>query len=654
MVEAYRCRSHRDNCTNEHYQGKHLMGRVQAALRCRCWAVLCLALWAICGAVWAVPKGLDVSDLKERALVTSHAEILEDSRHGFSLDQVQHATTWRTAPGQALNFGITDSVWWMRLRMNNTGHEPQALVFDLGATQQDILDWYVMASNEKVPETLGRIGDFQDFRQRPIQTRTLAVPLLIQAGQTRDLYIRFQALGTAYPIMPLALAKQDAFMRYVAQEDLVLSIFHGMLLSLIVFSVLLYAGYRHTAVGLYALYLVLFLVYSLAYRGFDLQYLWPNNPLWHHRVMVGAAMLCFVAGNGFAVAFVRLHTLIPRWLLRVVWGGMLLNVSDFVLLAMDRYAWAMAWGSITGVALTTLVWVILGWQALRRVPHALEVFAAFTLMVFTLALYSMQLYGLMPAYWQVLWGIQAATLLGLVVVAFLQARLARREVMQKELEKARQAMVRYVSHDLRAPQSAILALLEEGQGQALTDPLRDGIAQQVDKTLRLTDAFLLLSRAESLAYRFETVFLGDLAHEAIDQVWPLAQRKRIRIERENLDDERAQISADRELLTRALYNVLENAIKYSESDTTIRVGMSIHSSDTTLSIQDEGIGMPQESVALLFGEYQRGRSARDVAGHGLGLALVVAVMRQHRARVTCNSKPGTGTTFALKFRRTPG
>ena len=630
------------------------MGWVQTVLRCRYWPVLCLALWGICDAVWAMPKGLDVSDLKARALVTSHAEILEDTRHGFSLEQVQHATAWRAAPGQALNFGITDSVWWMRLRMNNTGHEPQALVFDLGATQQDILDWYLIVPNETVPETSGRIGDFLDFRQRPIPTRTLAVPVLIPAGQTRDLYIRFQALGTAYPIMPLALTTQVVFMRYVDQEDHVLSIFHGMLLSLIVFSVLLYAGYRRTDVGLYALYLVLFLVYSLAYRGFDLQYLWPNNPLWHHRVLVGAAMLCFVAGNGFAVAFVRLHTLIPRWLLRVVLGGMLLNVSDLLLLAMDRYAWAMAWGSITGVALTTLVWVILGWQALQRVPHALEVFAAFTLMVVTLALYSMQLYGLMPAYWQVLWGIQAATLLGLVVVAFLQARLARREAMQKELEKARQAMVRYVSHDLRAPQSAILAMLDEGQGQAMAATVRDGIAQQVDKTLRLTEAFLLLSRAESLVYRFETVFLGDLAHESIDQVWPLAQRKHIRIERENLEDERAQISADRELLARAVYNVLENAIKYSEPNTTIRVGMSIHGSDITLSIQDEGIGMPQESVALLFGEYRRGKEARNVAGHGLGLALVAAVVRQHQARVTCNSKPGEGTTFAFKFRRARG
>ena len=630
------------------------MGWAQAVLRYRCWAVLFLALWAICGAVWAVPQGLDLGDLKARALVTSHTEILEDPQHSFSLEQVQRVTTWRAAPGQALNFGITASVWWMRLHMNNTSHEPQALVFDLGATQQDILDWYVIAPNTTVPETSGRIGDFQDFRQRPIQTRTLAVPVLIPAGQTRDLYIRFQALGTAYPIMPLALAKQDVFMRDVAQEDLVLSIFHGMLLSLIVFSVLLYAGYRRTAVGLYALYLVLFLVYSLAYRGFDLQYLWPNNPLWHHRVLVGAAMLCFVAGNGFAVAFVRLHTLIPRWLLRFVWAGMLLNVSDFVLLAMDRYAWAMAWGSITGLALTTLVWGILGWQALRRVPHALEVFAAFTLMVVTLALYSMQLYGLMPAYWQVLWGIQVATLLGMVVVAFLQARLARREAMQKELEKARQAMVRYVSHDLRAPQSAILALLEEGQGQPLTDPLREGIAQQVDKTLRLTDAFLLLSRAESLAYRFETVFLGDLAHEAIDQVWPLAKRKHIRIERENLDDEQAQISADHELLARAVYNVLENAIKYSESNTTIRVAMNIHGSEITLSIQDEGMGMSQESAPFLFGEYRRGKATRNVAGYGLGLALVAAVMRQHRAHIACNSRPGEGTTFVLNFRRVRG
>ncbi len=603
---------------------------------------------------WASGR-LDVAPLAARLLVMPYVEILEDPEQTLTLEQVQHATGWRATERQALNFGITRSVWWVRIRLSNGGEVPESLVLDLGATQQDQVDWFLLTDQGVHPEGTGRIGDFLDFRERPVQSRTLAVPILLDARQWGDLYLRFQTMGTPNAIMPLTLAKHDDFMRYVMFEDLLISVFHGMLLSLFVYSLLLYAGYRHPVVGLYAVYLVMFLAYSLAYRAFDLQYFWHNSPLWHHRMMVGAAMVCFVAGNGFVMVYMRLERLVPRWQYRVLLVGMLINLADLVVIALDQIGLGMVWGSVSGVVLTMLVWSILGRLTLQRVPDALPVFLAFTAMVITLVLYNMQLYGLLPGYWQVLWGIQVATMIGLVVVGILLARQARRQSTAQALEKARQAMVRYVSHDLRAPQSAILALLEGPGASAMPQPLRDGIVQQVDRTLRLTDAFLWMSRAESALYHFETVFLGDLAHQAIDQVWPLAQQKRIRIERTRLEDERCQVRADHELLTRAIYNLLENAVKYSGSDTTIRVALQLVGQQVTLSVQDEGIGLAEEGMASLFEDYRRGEHTRGELGYGLGLAFVAAVVNAHRARITCRSDVGAGTTFSVTFRQSePG
>lgn len=623
-------------------------GRRNSSPFWRCVLGLVLLVFSLKG--WSLAR-LEVASFPARLLVTSHAEILEDPGHALTVEQARYATTWRPTTRQALNFGISKSVWWVRIRLNNGSDLSQSLVLDLGATQQDRVDWFLLTDKGLDPKGTGKIGDFLDFRQRPLQTRTLAVPVHLEARQWGDLYLRFQTQGTPNAIMPLTLARYEDFLRYVMFEDLLISVFHGMLLSLIVFSLLLYVGFRHPAVGLYALYLVMFLAYSLGHRGFDLQYVWNDSPLWHHRMMVSAAMVCFVAGNGFVMVFMRIERLIPRWLFRVLLAGMLINLADLVVIALDHFAVGMVWGSITGVALTSLVWVILGRLSFQRVPNALPVFLAFTGMVITLFLYNMQLYGLLPGYWQVLWGIQVATLIGLVVVGILLARLARQESTAKALEAARQAMVRYVSHDLRAPQSAILALLDGADAAGMAPPLRQGIAQQVDRTLRLTDAFLWLSRAESTLYRFEEVFLGELAYQAIDQVWPLAQRKGIRIERSGLDDERCQVSVDHELLTRAIYNLLENAVKYSGNDSTIRVTLRLERREVVLSVQDEGVGVAEDGMAKLFEDYQRGDQTRGELGHGLGLAFVAAVIEAHHARIDCRSVVGAGTTFTVKFRQ---
>ncbi|BBP62466.1 MULTISPECIES: sensor histidine kinase [Pseudomonas] len=221
--------------------------------------------------------------------------------------------------------------------------------------------------------------------------------------------------------------------------------------------------------------------------------------------------------------------------------------------------------------------------------------------------------------------------------------------VEREAEEQRSVMLRFLSHDLRAPHSAILALLDVQRHQlGENTPLFDQIERQVRRALELTDGFVQLARAESEAYQFQPTLFAMLVLDVIDQALPLAQAKRIQLVHE-MDDEEAMVRADQALLTRALFNLLENAIKYSASDTRIALRVHCAQGRLTCDVTDQGKGIGAEELPALFSQYRRFSSAHGVDGVGLGLSMVKAVVDRHGGQIECRSVVGQGTTFSLGF-----
>ncbi|RFD32546.1 hypothetical protein CER19_05135 [Pseudomonas sp. GL93] len=216
------------------------------------------------------------------------------------------------------------------------------------------------------------------------------------------------------------------------------------------------------------------------------------------------------------------------------------------------------------------------------------------------------------------------------------------------------SMVRFLSHDLRAPQSAILALLEmqqKAKDRLPHEELRRHIEHQVERTLFLTDGFIQLAEIRSKPLTFEPVFIGAAVLDAIDQIWPLAKQKSIRVEHTFTDDDTCVMNGSEELLTRAVFNLLENAVKYSEPNTVIRITLAPCDAEIVLTVSDEGRGISKEDLPSLFDEFsQFGIANTRGSGYGLGMAIVRNVVQRHNAKIECNSQLGVGTTFTLFFR----
>ncbi len=217
---------------------------------------------------------------------------------------------------------------------------------------------------------------------------------------------------------------------------------------------------------------------------------------------------------------------------------------------------------------------------------------------------------------------------------------------ERDAQQHRETMLRFLSHDLRAPHSAILALLDVHSGES---PVFAQIEQQVRRALSLTESFVQLAKAEADGYHFQPTLFAMLVMDAFDQVALIAQLKGIQLVHDLDEADEGRVSADQSLLTRALFNVLENAIKYSPCGTTVRLSHGSTQDGLECCISDQGPGIAPEDLPELFSQYRRFDSAHGSEGLGLGLTMVKAVVERHGGRIRCESVVGKGSTFTLQL-----
>ena len=231
--------------------------------------------------------------------------------------------------------------------------------------------------------------------------------------------------------------------------------------------------------------------------------------------------------------------------------------------------------------------------------------------------------------------------------------------ISRELRLARlqSDFVAAVSHEFRSPLTSmrhIGELLAEHRLTSDDQKQRSYVVlmNEADRLGRLVEGLLDFARFEagSTALRMSPTSVSDLVSTiaANFQARPDVSHRTLLLQRipSNLF-----VNVDRDAVSRALWNLLDNAAKYSPPDSTIHVD-AYRTSDgrsACLSVRDEGIGIPSHEQQTVFDRFVRGREAtsRRIKGTGIGLALVREIMRAHQGRVIVESEPGVGSTFTL-------
>ncbi len=234
--------------------------------------------------------------------------------------------------------------------------------------------------------------------------------------------------------------------------------------------------------------------------------------------------------------------------------------------------------------------------------------------------------------------------------------------MIARLERSVQTQRQFItstSHDLRTPLATIRAELQIAiKSPATSTELRDTLnrcLRQLDRVDRLTGDLLLLAKADAdgLQLNQESVRIDELLLEAVADVQTLTQEKDIALDI-NLPEAEAQdimLRCDPHLVRRAILNLLDNALRYSPSNSTIQASLVSTPEAIEISIHDDGPGIAQEEQRQIFDRLYRGSTSQETTGSGLGLAIVKEIVLAHSGSITVESEPFNGTTFTLFFPR---
>ena len=211
-----------------------------------------------------------------------------------------------------------------------------------------------------------------------------------------------------------------------------------------------------------------------------------------------------------------------------------------------------------------------------------------------------------------------------------------------QARRERERMLQLLSHDMRAPQAAILALVRPDQAEV--DRVR--IDRHARQTLILADSFVDLARMQERGFEPEPVIAADLASEAADSLWPIAQQRGVLI---TLTDESdcAFVAAERESLFRAFVNLIDNAVKYSPLSGTVTLRVTASDTAVSISIRDQGKGIDAAIVPHLFERFASEGQGQAVKGIGLGLNYVAAVVERHSGSITARNADDGGAEFIV-------
>ncbi|UQP21101.1 ATP-binding protein [Burkholderia multivorans] len=234
--------------------------------------------------------------------------------------------------------------------------------------------------------------------------------------------------------------------------------------------------------------------------------------------------------------------------------------------------------------------------------------------------------------------------------------------LKKSVINDRQTL-RHIAHDLRNPLTTILALIEQ-QSVGMQDSLAGAhdekfmhdLRRLVGYSLRMAQDFMQLSRADVLdPATFSMVDVADLVEEAVDQVGSFAETRSIRLALHRDKSETLWIDGNRDMLQRAVINVLDNAVKYSPEHTVVDVTVARDgqpgSRDVLIRVADQGVGIPGDAIPLLCEPFFQvdGKRRDAAAGVGLGLSFVRAVIGRHGGAISITSEVGRGTEVALSL-----
>ena len=615
-------------------------------------------------AYWAAPSGsVTIDDLRSERIADEF--------------KVLHAND------SVLNLGFKDADVWVRFVLDRTEDAHSRWFLEIPYLGIDQIDLYTpdgvfFANGSLIPPA-----------HRPVFSRFYAFPL--QADTTPHTY--YLRVKSAYPItLPIRIMDQQRFHIIQDRENLIQFLYFGGLLSLLIYNLFLYLSLGDRKYLIYCLFSFFSGLAIFAGNGYGFIYLWPNAPHWNTIAQSTLFGIAAFLGIQFTTETLRTYRFFPTThrILQTLSALYLAIVIGLALSLKINLPTERLYQGLFLLGLTTPL-VVIG-VCIRNIRHKIKsayyFLAAWGFMCIGAFTSAARSFDILPSNGMTLYAFQIGSGFELVLFSLALAYRVRQErekreqaqadvvralqISEERLEKAVDAQTQKLQHlllseqQMRSQYTRFCALI----AHEFRNPLNIIQAQAailsrdphptVDVNQKRTD--VIRSAIERLVGLFETWLENDRINMAMDQM----QLEHIELNallhdivtecvtyhsghhiRAYAATDPVTIQGDRHLLEIAIFNLIDNASKYSPENSAISISLIFQGDECGIRISDEGIGIPEDKIRQIFEPYIRATHHGAPDGLGLGLAFVKRITEQHEGHLEIHSAQGQGTAVTL-------
>ncbi len=646
---------------------------------CRGW--LLLALLSCLGSARAFELGVQPG----RVDLALAVDYLEDPRHQLQRQDLERPAVaarlrpWRGTQGSP-SFGYTSSAYWLRLCLSRAPAAPADWLIELSYPLLSELEFHAPG------QPVIRTGAMLPLDSRPVPDRYFVFPVTLQPQPT---CFHLRAVSQEALVLPLLAWQPLAYQASQQRELLLHGLYHGGLLALLLYNLLLFLSLRDRRFLLYSLYAATFSLGIFAGNGFGRVFLWPDWPRFDIAAQALLLSLAAIFSIAFACDFLQTRVLFPRlhaWLKASALSFSAVLLALLVQLAQGvEIRWLAHFNMFNALLMGVLVSVASAQVWRRRVRSAGMFLLAWGSLWLSALLATLQLLGWIPANFWTAYSLQIGAgvemlLLSLALADMIrlererafdfqgQAMESRRQAreLDLELESSRQLardkseFLARVSHELRTPLNAIIGYarmlrrgsdritLQEGSADIERSGLRLlGMIEELLDQSRLSAGGMRLAPAPLLltAWLDEIGRAGHLMAESAGNQFELL-----------LPDESPHwIELDGQRLRQVLDNLLVNANRHTHGG---RIVLGCQAGPTGVddcirldfTVSDSGEGILPGELERIFEPFFMGQGTQTASSlrakrMGLGLSISRDLVRLMGGELHVRSQPGLGSTF---------
>jgi len=644
--------------------------------------------------------GLSQTDTRQTSSLnpTQYASVLIDASGHLSYqeilspeyqDQFKLASEW----GDALNFGFSSSVYWIKISLSSKELHASNWVLEIPYFGLDHIDFY---SPQGV---VTKTGNLMPVGTRSIFYRYYAFPIEL-GNSTKDYYLRIDSKQNIS--VPLQLWKQSAFDKHIQTDTLIQALYYGGLGILAAFNFLIFLYLRDRSHLYYSAFAVLFGLGIFAGNGYGRLFIWSDSPNWDQISQV----VMLTLGTGMSLIFSTHFLNTKKTQPMINW------IFNFLIIVLFTYAAIVVFTNYINISknlifqifpfivmpvIATILYA--GARALKTGHYSAKFFLiSWGALCVGGVLASLRQLDLIPTNWFTSYALQIASAFEMLLLSFalanrIQHERVLREIAQQEAIYSKETLVQNLrateerlerqvfnrTNDLRTMLESEKKLREQyiRFGSMISHEFRSPlgiIENQVALLGRQTDnehhkkrLSIISSATHRLALLFDRWLQGDRLESHIDtdrpQLIPIDSWLSDIVEKckdyhpnhqfiYSSSKQNSVLVVDEKMLEVVVLNIIDNACKYSELQSTILIRMIQEQSKVGISITDSGIGIDPINHQKIFEEFVQVHSTTNKRGYGLGLSFVKKVMAFYGGSIQLNSALGEGAEFIAWFPET--